>query len=194
MTMAPEEILSSADANRRNFLKKVLAGTTFAVPVIASFSMEGLSPGNAWAQTLECNPTSNQTLDLTFCANMTSSPCCTLAAEITVAIWSLGTDFIFAGRIIKFPFFEPTADVQALLLGGLVEPLKAMTEGIAKGKGDCTKKPAVDQFKRAAKELGKFLSLAEQVCQGGIVDQLVCDVGLILDQINELVSGHCEPC
>src|SRR5262245_37320196 len=40
--MAPEEILSSAGAGRRDFLKKVLAGTTFAVPVITSFSMEGL--------------------------------------------------------------------------------------------------------------------------------------------------------
>src|SRR5262245_53335043 len=158
--MAPEEILSSADASRRDFLKKVLAGTTFAAPVIASFSMEGLSPENAWAQALTCNQTLIDPKD-SFCQNMTTSPCCTFAAEITVAIWSLGTHFIFTGPIIR-PIFEPTPPAQAALLRGLVEPLKAMTEGIEKGKGDCTKKPAVDQFKRAAKELEKFKTLVGQ--------------------------------
>src|SRR5262249_45727778 len=146
----PEEILSSADASRRDFLKKVLAGTTFAAPVIASFSMEGLSPGNVWAQT--CNQTSvpNATNEFSFCANMTTSPCCRFAAEIAVAIWSLGTEFIFVPRIIKFqplppfpvPLFEPTVEVQALLLGGLAKALKAMTDGIAIG---CTNKPGGNQ-------------------------------------------------
>ena len=77
--MAPEEILSSVDASRREFLKKVIAGTTFAVPLMASFSMEGLSVESAWAS----NVTTNQP---PLCSNMTGSPCCTLAVEIAAGI------------------------------------------------------------------------------------------------------------
>jgi len=35
-------VLERIDAEKRNFLKKVVIGTAFAVPVINSFSMEGL--------------------------------------------------------------------------------------------------------------------------------------------------------
>ncbi len=73
--MAPEEILNNVDESRREFLKKVIAGTTFAVPLMASFSMEGLSIESAWA--------SNMTTNMPLCANQTTgSPCCTLAVEI----------------------------------------------------------------------------------------------------------------
>jgi len=41
--MAPEDVLSSVDESRREFLKKVIGGTVFAVPLMASFSMDGLS-------------------------------------------------------------------------------------------------------------------------------------------------------
>lgn len=37
-----EQILDKVDENKRDFLKKVIVGTAFAVPVIHSFSMEGL--------------------------------------------------------------------------------------------------------------------------------------------------------
>lgn len=37
-----ETILKSVDETRRNFIKKVVVGTAFAVPVINSFSMDGL--------------------------------------------------------------------------------------------------------------------------------------------------------
>ena len=195
--MAPEEILGSADASRRNFLKKVLAGTTFAAPVIASFSMEGLSPGNALAQTLSCANQSQTgpifTSNQSFCANMPTSPCCTFAAEITVNIWSLGTNFIPGSRIIKFPFFEPTVEVQALFLGQMAEALEAMAKGIEKGKGDCAKKPARDEFKKAGKELGKLQTLVASVCQGPFADDLIDAIDCVIGQVNELVSGHCGP-
>jgi len=37
-----EEILERLDEKRRDFIKKVVVGTAFAVPVINSFSMDGL--------------------------------------------------------------------------------------------------------------------------------------------------------
>lgn len=46
--MAEEKILGKVDANRRSFLKKVL-GASFALPVIATFSVESLSVDSAQA-------------------------------------------------------------------------------------------------------------------------------------------------
>ena len=37
-----EEMLEDVDEKRRDFIKKVVIGTAFAVPVINSFSMDGL--------------------------------------------------------------------------------------------------------------------------------------------------------
>jgi hypothetical protein len=37
-----ERVLERIDVEKRDFLKKVVVGTAFAVPVINSFSMEGL--------------------------------------------------------------------------------------------------------------------------------------------------------
>lgn len=37
-----EKILKEVDENKRDFIKKVIVGTAFAVPVINSFSMDGL--------------------------------------------------------------------------------------------------------------------------------------------------------
>ncbi|MEA2040264.1 MAG: hypothetical protein U9N82_10615 [Thermodesulfobacteriota bacterium] len=37
-----EKILEGVDEKRRDFIKKVVIGTAFAVPVINSFSMDGL--------------------------------------------------------------------------------------------------------------------------------------------------------
>jgi len=46
--MAEEKILGKVDANRRSFLKRVL-GASFALPVIATFSVESLSVDSAQA-------------------------------------------------------------------------------------------------------------------------------------------------
>ena len=44
--MAPhplnEDVLNSVDESRRDFLRKVIVGTAFAAPLMASFSMDGL--------------------------------------------------------------------------------------------------------------------------------------------------------
>jgi hypothetical protein len=186
--MAPEEILGSADAGRRDFLKKVLAGTTFAAPVIASFSMEGLSPENAWAN--GTNMTTNQS----FCSNMPTSLCCAFAAEIAQEIWGLGGNFVSDSNLCGSPEFLPPLEVRALFLGQLGEALEHMAEGIKKGKGDCTKKSAVDQFKKAAKDLEDFEELVDSFCQGKFAEVLIAATDLVICDIGNLVDGSCVPC
>lgn len=186
--MAPEEILSSADENRRDFLKKVLAGTTFAAPVLASFSMEGLSPENAWA--LLPNQTANQS----FCSNMPTSPCCAFAAEITTEIWRLGLNFVSIDFVSidfnGFPF-QPTLEVQALFLGQLGKAQALMAEGLEKGQGDCANPPARGQFKRAGKEMEKFKDLVDTLCQGPFAEDLISRADAIIGRIGDLVNGDC---
>jgi hypothetical protein len=45
-----DPILKEVDPEKRDFLKKVIVGTAFVTPIVASFSMEGLSPNEAFAQ------------------------------------------------------------------------------------------------------------------------------------------------
>jgi uncharacterized repeat protein (TIGR01451 family) len=55
--MAPEDprgILAGLDADRRDFLKKVLL-TAYAAPFVASFGMRGLGLGEALAQSNACS-------------------------------------------------------------------------------------------------------------------------------------------
>lgn len=165
--MAPEEILSSADASRRDFLKKVLAGTTFAAPVIASFSMEGLAPESAWASN---------------CSNMPSSDCCAFAARITLEIALFGA---------QFTGLDAQVDVKALLLGPLGKAQAAMAEGIEKGNGDCTNAPAQAQFKKAAKELGRFKDLADTLC-ADVAGDLDRFADTLIGQITDLLDGNCS--
>lgn len=51
-----EEVLSSIDASRRDFIRKLVVGTTFAAPLLASFSMDGIFIETA---TAACNMSSN---------------------------------------------------------------------------------------------------------------------------------------
>jgi hypothetical protein len=60
-----EKILGGVDQSRRDFLRKVIGGAAFAPPLIASFSLDGLSLTTADAQVQVTNQTcniSNQTL------------------------------------------------------------------------------------------------------------------------------------
>jgi len=56
--MAEEKILGKVDANRRSFLKRVL-GASFALPVIATFSVESLSVDSAQAYLVNCTRSAN---------------------------------------------------------------------------------------------------------------------------------------
>lgn len=69
--MSPEaqhdDVLRHVEDGRRDFLKRVLGATTFAVPLMASFSMDGLSAAEA-APSMICG---NQTVDSILASNMT---------------------------------------------------------------------------------------------------------------------------
>ncbi len=178
--MAPEEILGSAGAGRRDFLKKVLAGTTFAAPVIASFSMEGLSPEKAGAAAA-----SNQCFPLTSNSTSGGFNCCSFAAEIAFGRFGISS---VTERVMTSLGPLETA---ALLARQLGKAQAAMLEGILKGQGECVNRPAVDQFKKAAKELGKFNDLAVELC-GADAEELVADVEFLIQGINNLVNGNCS--
>jgi hypothetical protein len=178
--MAPEEILSSADASRRDFLKKVLAGTTFAAPVIASFSMEGLSPESAWAGPVAPNQCSNQT--------SSSSPCCRLAAEIIV-------------RLARFSAAE-TANLEVegvqletliVLFGPVGKAQWFLTEGLVKGDGECVNQVSRAKFRNAAKRLQRFKDLTAELCTGDLSLRLQAQADFFLSEIDDLLNCEAGP-
>jgi len=204
--MAPEEILSSVEPSRREFLKKVIAGTTFAVPLMASFSMAGLSVESAWAS----NVTTNQP---PLCSNMTGSPCCTLAVEIAAGIAILSFETAqalgsFDGGKVGFEIlgrYVGTAgggvgaspEVIAALLGPLAKAQSDMTEGVKNGKGTCDNDPARDQFRKAARDLAKFKQRVIELCgaDSGLSQEILQAADILIGLIGELVAGNCNsPC
>lgn len=76
--MAPEEvnrILERYDPGRREFLKKILIGSAYAVPVIASFSMDGLTIREAFAGgNLSCANISASNTDADLVISKTAPP------------------------------------------------------------------------------------------------------------------------
>lgn len=52
-----EPILDQVDPSKREFLRRVIVGTAFTAPIVASFSMDGLSPNEAFAQPISPNIT-----------------------------------------------------------------------------------------------------------------------------------------
>ncbi len=200
--MAPEEILSSVDASRREFLKKVIAGTTFAVPLMASFSMEGLSVESAWAS----NVTTNQP---PLCSNMTGSPCCTLAVEIAAGIGALsfGTaqelesfggkvGFEILGRYVGTAGggVGASPEVIAALLGPLAKAQFDMTEGVRNGNGTCDNPPARDQFRKAARDLAKFKQRVIELCgaDSELSQEILQVADTLIGLIGDLVAGNCS--
>jgi len=46
----PDELLTKVDGNKRTFLKKVVIGAAFALPLMLSFSMDGVRLKAAYGQ------------------------------------------------------------------------------------------------------------------------------------------------
>jgi hypothetical protein len=61
--MAEEKILGKVDPDRRSFLKRVL-GASFALPVIATFSVESLSIDSAQAYAVNATSTAPNCLSV----------------------------------------------------------------------------------------------------------------------------------
>lgn len=59
-----EKVLSRVDAHRRDFVKRLLAGAAFAAPVLATFSIDALTPQEALAQNVIPSTPEPSTLSL----------------------------------------------------------------------------------------------------------------------------------
>jgi hypothetical protein len=51
-----EEIVSRVGVDRRSFVRRLVVGTAFAVPVVSTFAMNDLSMNLASAQTHQVSP------------------------------------------------------------------------------------------------------------------------------------------
>jgi uncharacterized protein YjbI with pentapeptide repeats len=71
----PEKVLQSLDETRRSFLSKLIVGSAFAVPSVASFSMSGLGIDDAFAQYTTNMSCSNFSI---LCSNQ-----CSLIGKVT---------------------------------------------------------------------------------------------------------------
>lgn len=56
-----DDILDDVQPNRRTFVKRVVAVTAFATPMVASYDLQSLSPSVAEAQTSNVSNVSNLT-------------------------------------------------------------------------------------------------------------------------------------
>jgi uncharacterized protein YjbI with pentapeptide repeats len=68
-------VLKLVDESRRSFLSKLILGSAFAAPSVASFSMSGLAVGEASAQCAN--------MSIFFCSNQTSPNCSLIANGVT---------------------------------------------------------------------------------------------------------------
>jgi hypothetical protein len=59
-----EKVLSRVDAHRRAFVKRLLATAAFAAPVLATFSIDALTPQEALAQNIIPSTPEPSTLSL----------------------------------------------------------------------------------------------------------------------------------
>src|ERR1700730_2772270 len=80
----PEKVLESVDEPRRAFLRKLVLGSAFVVPSVASFSMAGLAVGEA----------------ATLCSNQTQTEIVALTVNPTGTILPGGTAVTITGTII----------------------------------------------------------------------------------------------
>lgn len=75
----PEKVLQSLDETRRSFLSKLIVGSAFAVPSVASFSMSGLGIGDALAQ----DTTNMSCSNMTFAIKCSNQSHCSLIGKVT---------------------------------------------------------------------------------------------------------------
>lgn len=67
------EILDHVGGDRRDFLKKMVVGTAFAVPVISSFSLHGMQAAFAQSPTASAGGTTPTTAGTTTTSTSTST-------------------------------------------------------------------------------------------------------------------------
>lgn len=175
--MAPEEILKNVDESRRDFVRKVIAGTTFAVPLMATFSMEGLSVNVATADPGITSLCSNQSV----CSNVPGDqPCCVLAICVLGDIAKLIVDTLF---VVDDGVTE-AAD-RAELTGELAQALRYVAGGVTTGAG-CF---APGRYRVAIRAVTRY---AKQLADLGLDGTLAQRAADVLEDLETLRSGACN--
>jgi hypothetical protein len=168
-----EEILESVGTSRREFVKGVIAGTTFAVPFVASFSMDSLSIGTPKALA------ANQTCTV---SNQAGGECCQLATDVAGDIAQLAADTLAFTGFIPGTLGARLVDL-ATLANLLSTALSHVTKGVAKGGVDCVAK-SKGQFKAAGKAMVKYqsglLEFGLDTDFGAIAQQIVMDLDSLI--------------
>ena len=175
--MAPEEILKNVHPSRRDFVRTVIAGTTFAVPLMATFSMEGLSVNVATADEHITTLCSNQSV----CLNVPGSqPCCVLAICVLGDIGKLIVDTLY---LADDGVTEAAA--RAELTEKLAQALGHVAHGITEGE-NCS---APGPYRAASLEVTRY---AQRLADLGLDGTLTPRVADILDDLETLRSGACN--
>ena len=188
--MAPEDILKSVDESRRDFLRKVIGGTVFAVPLMASFSMEGLSLGSADASLVSNIIISNTFFSNALCANQGPVPtCCEVAEEVAVIIGCL---ICVTGLLLLEIGASPTTKAQ--LFDPLSEALEEMSEGMgpANVKKGCQDHSSIHHYEKAGEALESFFEILVKLCGSTAAEQLASDFRFLGRAFQDLLSGDCE--
>ena len=175
--MAPEEILKNVDPSRRDFVRTVIAGTAFAVPLMTTFSMEGLSVNVATADEGITSLCSNQSV----CSNVPDeAPCCAMAICVLGDIAKLIVDTLFLADD-----GVTVAAARAQLTDRLAQALKHVAGGITGGK-NCS---APGPYRAASLEVTRY---AQQLADLGLDGALSLRAADILDDLENLRSGACN--
>jgi hypothetical protein len=69
-----DEILDRVGDDRRSFLKKMVVGTAFAVPVVSSFSLHGMQSAFGQTPTTSVPPSTTATTATTTTTTTTTTP------------------------------------------------------------------------------------------------------------------------
>ena len=174
--MAPEEILKNVDPSRRDFVRTVIAGTAFAVPLMTTFSMEGLSVNVATADEGITSLCSNQSV----CSNVPGdAPCCAMAICVLGDIGKLIVDTLFLADD-----GVTVAVARAQLTDRLAQALRHVAGGI-KSK-DCS---APGPYRAASMEVTRYAQLLVDL---GLDGGLALRAADILDDLEALRSGACN--
>lgn len=164
-----DEILNRVDDSRRDVLRKLIGGVAFAAPLMASFSLEGLSVAPAEAS-------------YCFGANQTeTSDCCGKAACIVEEI-----DEALSALVVFLDSSSVPAARKASLIKAIGKATEFLNAGILEGEGSCDSTKAKAKFQYARGWMENYLNTLESVGLGGSDPALTGEE--IIADIDELLA------
>jgi hypothetical protein len=188
--MAPKdlaEILAGVEQSRRGFLKKVLKGAAFAVPVVTSLSASKVA-SEIGLQIGSCVCPEDATrslfvpLDLTPSVPVGTSTCCGQALQ---TIRDISIQLVL-GTELSVDVSGPQApDQRASLTVPLVAAIELIGKGIGNG-GTCRKN--VKPYADAIVQLQNYKQLLSDFFISG---QLPNDADAAIAALQEIVDGNC---